>query len=99
MSIPNTRGLDLTVQDCRVSNGNTPEYRVLIDGKWSLQNRMFSRADMSFWGFTAGQVEPPAGQALEFWALGRGEPHFEPVTAYDMLRQYFNWPAEPSKGE
>ncbi len=67
------------LRDCRVPNANVITYRVTIDGDVTLQNRMFNRADMSFWGFSASDVTPPAGYGLEFWSDGRGEPHFEPV--------------------
>ena len=66
-------------RNCTVGNGNVENYRVIIDGDVTLQNRMFSRADMSFWGFSARDVTPPAGHVLEFWSNGKGEPHFEPL--------------------
>lgn len=69
----------MRARDCRVGNGNVESYRVIIDGDVTIQNRMFNRADMSFWGFTPRDVSPPAGTVLEFWAGGRGEPHFEPI--------------------
>ncbi len=69
----------MRARDCRVENGNVETYRIAIDGDTTIQNRMFSRADMSFWGFTAHDVTPPFGHVLDFWSNGRGEPHFEPL--------------------
>jgi len=66
-------------RDCRVGRNECPDYRVKIDGKWTLQNKMFTRADMSFWNYTVGDVEPPPGYTLEFFALGSGEPFFQRI--------------------
>jgi hypothetical protein len=66
-------------RDCRVPKADTPTYHVKVDGEWTIQNRMFSRADMAFWEFGAADVAPPTGSTLEFWSTG--EPHFEPRKA------------------
>ena len=40
-------------------------YHVRIDGQWTAQGRMFTRADMAFWGFTLLDVRPPRGYRVE----------------------------------
>ena len=72
-------------RDCRVpkenrghlGDANCEEYRIMIDGETTVQNRMFNRGDMSFWSFTTADVTPPPGHTLKFGS--GGEPHFEPM--------------------
>ena len=49
-------------------------YHVRIDGQWMVQDRMFTRADMAFWGFTLADVRPPTGYVVSLGA--HGEPTF-----------------------
>lgn len=73
----------MKTRDCRVFptsktvRANSLEYSIVIDGERTLQNCMFNRSDMAFWGFTARDVKPPKGYTLEWYS--NGEPHFEPV--------------------
>ncbi len=52
-------------------------YHVRIDGEWTVQDRMFTRGDMAFWGFGFTDVRPPAGYVLHLDA--NDEPAFEPA--------------------
>ncbi len=56
----------------------TYRYSVRIDGCWRKQTKMFSRADMAFWGFAATDVRPPADMVLSFARPDR-EPSFIPA--------------------
>lgn len=53
-------------------------YLIQIDGRWTHQTTMFSRADMAFWGFSGADVTPPAGHCLMY--LKNGEPYFRAHT-------------------
>lgn len=74
----------MLVRDCRVGNADTPDYTVVLDGELTIQNRMFSRASMSYWGFTLTDVTPPRGCIVEIWPPNGGEPVFTSVVSDEM---------------
>ncbi len=63
-----------------MSRNTIPPYYARIDGRWTTQDRMFSRADMAFWGVGAQDIMPPPGYDLIF-DLATCEPEFRPAEA------------------
>ena len=52
-----------------------PDYTIQMGEHTTIQNTMFNRADMSYWGFTASDVAAPDGCELSFDTPSR-EPVF-----------------------
>lgn len=55
-------------------------YHVRIDGEWTVQDRMFTRGDMTFWGFSLVDVQPPTGYVIDLDA--HGEPMFRAIDSF-----------------